>query len=1285
MTQVPSISVSDNPSTSPSTSIQPTVAPKLVYFPAKFDTLIYCMHGDVSDPHVLSTMPPANDEIYTTMCECCLAKVQYECHGNFKDECPTTSTTTTKPTTSVTSRPTTHRPTKKGETTIPTVSPVTSPATLPQLWLYYPVILDNTMWCVFGDHNDVSFLSLMPPATNETYTQLCDCCAQDHHTCHDVVEAECAPVPTTSSPMITSSPTIEVVDPTTPSPSEDTESPTYSPTEEVVTYSPTNVVVETNVPTTHNPTTVKPTTTKPTIKGSTSKPSSKRPTTSTPSTNRPTTSMPLVPFSSPITTPTSSKQPTTTMKPTSSKPTVTNAIIPVVHHCDMVGDVGEGGDAYWYPHDDERGCAMDANYTAGLYSNDALCHSFLFTNLDDCCLKFPDLCKEVSSESPVIKAMWYPEVFDSSSSSSNIKLLECIPGSDYPLYMTLPENANTHLFDTEDDCCIHIPCGTKLSKYWYPVADVTTQTVVCKFDNDYPIYMLVDSTEKKRLFTNETECVALWGAALHHCDADDGQGMAYWYPHYEDDMGCTLDADYPAELYTDNTLCMSFLFKTLDECCLKFPDSCLVPTVNITKMKWYPEMFISKSKIKMFHCISGSDYPAYMSLPENDDMYLFDSEEECCSVIPCGERLPKYWFPVADADTKTVVCRYDIDYPLYMMKSTDDTYLFSNEADCIATWEHTGLSVSASPSLYPSTSPTTASPSMLPTMHLSTFPSYMPTEETESPSFSPSESPSLSPSMEPTGEMDMYYYPRTTNKGKTYCAIGHKSALVGILVGMTKQDVNDYLSSTECECCTKHYCFVKPQGCTVSPTKSPVTAPISPLPMSPTNNPTSVTTVAITTAATPEHQFYPMQYGNWRTCITAKPYPINVTLYLDICQCCKEHGCTINLGDHCGETTSPVAAPTPPPVTITASPTSVATTTITSVATADHNYYFVQLAPGWKACIAAKPYPENVHFYPDICACCKKHECTINTSHCDETSAPVATPTPPAVTTTASPTVHQFYPVGGGNVITCISAHPYPDNVELFSDICQCCKKHGCTINLGDHCDETASEPTSTPPTSSNPTKLPSMHPTKLPSMHPTKLPSRHPTKTPSKVPTYKPTINTKAPSNHPITSVPTNKPTVNTSKDWYYPETYYGKQYCMHGTIANVPSIANMNPIDLYETLCDCCAKYICDAAHHDQCNKTKPTTSTPTTIITSQPPITSKPTSNDVIAPSPSPPPSSQWYFHPVHMGEHDWCAYDILTNNTYMQSLNPEELYTSMCDCCANHKCPDYVVTECAAIDD
>jgi hypothetical protein len=221
------------------------MAPKVFsFYPAKFGNETWCMHGNLSDPSTLSNMPPANDERFTTMCECCAKEDIHNCLDEHKAECG--------PTTAVTNKPTTHTPTMK---------PSSKSPTMPQMWLYYPVKFVDKMWCVFGDHNDVSFLKSMPPASNETYKTKCECCSKGHHECIDLVEKECAPV-VTATP--TSSPTIEVVDPTTPSPSEENEIlPTYSPTEEVITYSPTNVV-KTDVPTTHNPTTVKPTTTKPT-------------------------------------------------------------------------------------------------------------------------------------------------------------------------------------------------------------------------------------------------------------------------------------------------------------------------------------------------------------------------------------------------------------------------------------------------------------------------------------------------------------------------------------------------------------------------------------------------------------------------------------------------------------------------------------------------------------------------------------------------------------------------------------------------------------------------------------------------------------------------------------------------------------------------------------------------------------------------------------------------------------------------------------------------------------
>ena len=80
-----------------------------------------------------------------------------------------------------------------------------------------------------------------------------------------------------------------------------------------------------------------------------------------------------------------------------------------------------------------------------------------------------------------------------------------------------------------------------------------------------------------------------------------------------------------------------------------------------------------------------------------------------------------------------------------------------------------------------------------------------------------------------------------------------------------------------------------------------------------------------------------------------------------------------------------------------------------------------------------------------------------------------ATTATAAVTTTPAsypmPTTPVgYYPLMGGDVVICVAATtatPYPANVDLFTDICECCKKNGCTIPM-DHCDETTTTTTAT-------------------------------------------------------------------------------------------------------------------------------------------------------------------------------------------------------------------------------
>jgi len=123
---------------------------------------------------------------------------------------------TNKPTSSITP-PTTYKPTEK---------PSSKSPTSPPMWLYYPVKFGSDTWCVFGDHNDATFLVNMPPASNETYKTKCECCSKDHHICIDGVKKECAPLVVTGTP--TKSPTQASIIPTTARPST-TSKPTASP------------------------------------------------------------------------------------------------------------------------------------------------------------------------------------------------------------------------------------------------------------------------------------------------------------------------------------------------------------------------------------------------------------------------------------------------------------------------------------------------------------------------------------------------------------------------------------------------------------------------------------------------------------------------------------------------------------------------------------------------------------------------------------------------------------------------------------------------------------------------------------------------------------------------------------------------------------------------------------------------------------------------------------------------------------------------------------------------
>jgi len=177
-----------------------------------------------------------------------------------------------------------------------------------------------------------------------------------------------------------------------------------------------------------------------------------------------------------------------------------------------------------------------------------------------------------------------------------------------------------------------------------------------------------NSTEKKRLFTNETDasrCGVLPCPSSLWCRWWSRPGillptqLMIWGIHSTP----TTQQNYTLIIH-----CVwVFYSRPLTNAVSSFLIRTLCPLSTLPRWKRYPKMFISKYKIKTFHCISGDDYPVYMPPWEGRHESLRLQGGILLRHSLC-ERLPKYWF----ADTKTV-CRYNIDHPLYMMKSTDDT------------------------------------------------------------------------------------------------------------------------------------------------------------------------------------------------------------------------------------------------------------------------------------------------------------------------------------------------------------------------------------------------------------------------------------------------------------------------------------------------------------------------------------------------------------------------------------------------------------------------------------
>ncbi|KAL3763334.1 hypothetical protein ACHAW5_011001 [Stephanodiscus triporus] len=542
---------------------------------------------------------------------------------------------------------------------------------------------------------------------------------------------------------------------------------------------------------------------------------------------------------------------------------------------------------------------------------------------------------------------WYPEIF-TIRSSTPYKQLDCISGNEY---------TTTYLFDSEDECCMHFPCGKKLSPYWYQKADVDTvytATVMCNFDDNYPMYMLVNTTGEKMLFASETECLA----ALGHTDSPSMKpttAMPSQSPIAKPSTKnpTPIPTQHPSLKPTTATPSQSPTVKPSTGMPSK------LPTLSPTTSTWYPEIFTipSSTPYKQLDCVSGNEYPGFMTPPENTTTYLFDSEDECCMHFPCGKKLSPYWYQEADVDTATVVCKYDNNYPIYMLVNTaGGLSFFASKTECDAALGYTdspsmkpttampSQSPIAKPSTknptpiptqHPSLKPTTATPSQSPTVKPSTrnptsmpthhptamplapfspptnsYPTRIPTqitlgappppppaENTAAPQSSPSEqNPTKMPTRKPVTSA-WFFYPLNSGN-KTHCAYGSRTRITA-LVNMTQDEQTAYLSSSWCECCFKHGCSsdtcsqcgqIYPTLCTTT------TAATTPSTTTTTTAATTLVKAAMMPDVAPQWYFHPRKSDGWCAygdiANDSSLASVNPEhLYLTLCECCTNHIC----------------------------------------------------------------------------------------------------------------------------------------------------------------------------------------------------------------------------------------------------------------------------------------------------------------------------------------------------------------------------------------------------------
>ena len=378
----------------------------------------------------------------------------------------------------------------------------------------------------------------------------------------------------------------------------------------------------------------------------------------------------------------------------------------------------------WYPHMDPFGnklCAFDNTYPPDYSTNDILRESFLFKHEADCCHHFPEACPETTG---VTIEMWYPDLDGAANG-----LINCLFGSDYPDFMTMASVIDTHLFNTEEDCCSEYSCGVVLEEKWYPEVDINEGIIVCLYGNEYPMYMA--ERPEGHLFESEDECYDFFGQPPPTTTA------------------ATTTTTTTASTTTEATVMPAPPVDPIEITTEAPPTTTTADTITGLPEYWYPDIHSELNQCKF-----DDLYDSFMAKPHYHAAYLFSSKEGCCNEHDCGSMVEaivtEATMPTTPTTTTTTLptgpngktiyaypdlpsnndnCIMDDNYLDWMATGNNfKRYMFLSIRECCIS---NGYACTAEPTVAPSSSPSksptpppTSSPSKTPTP----APSAKPTE-----------------------------------------------------------------------------------------------------------------------------------------------------------------------------------------------------------------------------------------------------------------------------------------------------------------------------------------------------------------------------------------------------------------------------------------------------------------------------------------------------------------------------------------------------------------------------